>query len=466
MSGIFGVVNGSIDDLFYGVDYHSHLGSEFAGLGFPGERPIIHKLNAQFKSKFSNVLQTHKSKKTGIGVISSNQEQPIGTYSRHGYFLICTNGRIFNEEELFNRLLEGETTFTESVRERINQTELAAKIIAKENSIEEGIEKLFNAIDGSLSLLLLTEKGNLYAARAKHGHSTLIIGKKENAFAVTTETCAFNNLGYFPIKELMPGEIVLITEKGLETKAKGNHKSKICAFLYVYTGFPASEFEGINVEEARYRCGAFLAKRDKAYNYFKQGIVAGVPDSGLAHAIGYANASGMPLKRPLVKYTDGYGRSYIPTTQEERDIIAKMKLIAIPRIAKDAVIFLLEDSIVRGTQLKNFTIKKLQDIGAKEIHLRVACPPLMFPCKYNISTRALEELIARRAIKQLEGTFEPANIEDYLDPNNEKYKQMVELIRKELNVTSLRFQTLEDMIEAIGLPEDRLCTYCWTGKEI
>ena len=318
--------------------------------------------------------------------------------------------------------------------------------------------KLYDKINGSISLLILTKKG-IYAARDKNGVTPLIVGEKKGELAVASETCSFPNLGFKIKKYFNPGEVVLINKKGIESKRKGSLLKKICAFLWIYTGFPTSSYENINVEKVRENCGRFLANRDKV----EVDLVSGVPDSGTAHAIGYAIGCGKPFRRVLLKYTPGYGRSYTPLSQDMRDRIALMKLIANKEITKDNRIILCEDSIVRGTQLKNFTITKLKDAGAREIHIRPACPPLMFPCIYNLSTRSIHELVARKAIRALERK----NIEDiseYLNPKSEKYLKMIEWIAKDLDVTSLKYQLLDDMVNAIGLPEDRLCLYCWNGK--
>ncbi len=319
---------------------------------------------------------------------------------------------------------------------------------------------MFNRIIGSISLLLLSKKG-IYCARDRNGVTPLAIGQKDGEVAVASETCAFPNLGFNVKKYISPGEIVFISKKGIEEKKKGHHGTKICAFLWVYTGFPASSYEGINVEKVRESCGAFLAKRDQV----KADLVSGVPDSGVAHAVGYAIESGIPYRRVLLKYTPGYGRSYTPLTQELRDRIALMKLIANEAIARGNRIVLCEDSIVRGTQLKNYTIAKLMQAGAKEVHVRPACPPLMFPCVYNLSTRSIQELAARRAIRALEGK-DIEDVSEYVNQSSEKYKKMIEWIAKDLGATSLQYQLLDDMVKAIGLPKEKLCLYCWIGKGI
>jgi amidophosphoribosyltransferase len=466
MSGLFGVVsnNNCISSLYYGTDYHTHLGTEFGGIAFIDKNgmPVkkIHDIkNSQFKSKFyegSDKIRSH----LGIGVISDRDPQPLTFKSKFGAFAICSAGLVVNKETLTSELIRKGVSFSEIDNSNINTTELVAHLINQGESIINGIERMYDKIVGSISLLLLTKKG-IYCARDRNGVTPLVVGQKEGGVAVTSETCAFPNLGFSVKKYIIPGEIVFISKKGIEEKKKGRQSSKICAFLWVYTGFPASSYEGINVEKVRENCGNFLAKRDSV----KADLVSGVPDSGVAHAIGYAMESGLPYRRVLFKYTPGYGRSYTPLTQEMRDRIALMKLIANEAIAKGNKIVLCEDSIVRGTQLKNYTIAKLMQAGAKEVHVRPACPPLMFPCVYNLSTRSIQELAARKAIRALEGK-DIEDVSEYLNPASEKYKKMVEWIAQDLGATSLKYQMLDDMVKAIGLPKERLCLYCWIGKGV
>lgn len=464
MSGIFGVISKDKDCaelLFYGTDYHSHLGTEYGGMAVLGEHFVrqIHNISqSQFKSKFFDDYKKMKGQK-GIGVISALDEQPIYLNSKFGPFCLVTNGIVENKEELMMALLDKGISFSEVSKGTVNTTELIAKLISQGTSLAKGIEEMFEAIEGSCSLLLLHKDG-IYAARDKWGYTPLVIGKRDDGTqAVTSETCAFSNNDFNIVKYLGPGEIMLINEKGAVQKSPGKDKEQICAFLWIYTGFPASNYEGINTEIVREKCGAFLAKRDKD---IEVDVVSGVPDSGTAHAIGYAKESGKPFRRPLVKYTPGYGRSYTPPSQETRDQIAKMKLIAIKAIIEKNKLVVCEDSIVRGTQLKNFTINKLWNAGAREIHVRPACPPLMFPCKFNLSTRSIHELAARKAIRDLEGK-DISDVSEYINHASPEYKKMVEWIRKDLDVTTLRYQTAEDMVEAIGLPREKLCLYCWTG---
>ncbi len=466
MSGLFGVVsnNNCISSLYYGTDYHTHLGTEYGGIAFIEKNGLpvkkIHDIkNSQFKSKFyegSDKIKSH----LGIGVISDKDPQPLTFESKFGAFAICCAGLVANKETLAEELIQQGISFSEIGRGDINTTELVAHLINQGKTITYGIDRMYDRIIGSISLLLLTKKG-IYCARDRNGVTPLAIGQKTGEVAVASETCAFPNLGFSIKKYVMPGEVIFISKDKIEEKKKGRHLSKICAFLWVYTGFPASTYEGINVEQVRENCGKFLAKRDSV----KADLVSGIPDSGVAHAVGYAIGSGMPYRRVLIKYTPGYGRSYTPLSQELRDRIALMKLIANESIARDNRIVLCEDSIVRGTQLKNFTVTKLMQAGAKEIHVRPACPPLMFPCVYNLSTRTIQELVARRAIRALEGK-DIEDVSEYIDPASEKYKKMVDWIRKDIGVTSLQYQWLDDMVEAIGLPKERLCLYCWIGRGV
>jgi len=462
MSGIFGVVakKNCNEDLFYGTDYHSHLGTQFAGLAVFGkslQRKIHDIRGSQFKTKFYEDYKAMKGN-MGIGVVSARDEQPILINSKLGPFAIVTNGYIDNADFLAKRLFKEGKSFSEVTNGSVNFTELIAKMIIRGRDIVSGIEKMSDKIEGSCSLLLLNKDG-IYAARDKLGITPLVIGRRAGDWAVTTESSALLNLGYKVVKFLEPKEIVLLTKSGLKIKRKGLKTNRICSFLWVYIGFPASYYSDVNVESARERCGACLAANDNV----DADMVAGIPDSGTAHAIGYSMKSGVPLRRPLVKYTPGFDRSYTPPSQEKRDLIARMKLIPIPEIIKGKRIVFCDDSIVRGTQLKNYTIQKLRRHGAKEIHLRIACPPLMFPCKFNYSTRTIHELAARKAIKALEGK-DIKKVNKYLNENSQEYKKMVKWIAKDLGATTLIYQKLPDMIKAIGLPKEKLCLYCWTGR--
>jgi len=462
MSGLFGIVARSncSDTLFYGTDYHSHMGTEMAGLAVMGtmiQRRIHDISQAQFKSKFAEEYKGLTGQ-MGIGVISDRDPQPIVISAHFGEFALATTGRLENARDLVKDLHAQGVAFSEIAKGEINRTEIVARIVAQGKGPVDGISKVFAAIKGSCSLLLLTKEG-IYAARDFHGRSPLVLGRRGGEWAVASESCSFTNLGFQVERDLEPGEIIFIDREMIKNVRQGSRgKKKICAFLWIYIGYPASSYEGISVEAVRERCGRLLAKNDCVEADF----VAGVPDSGTGHAIGYAIEAKIPFRRPLVKYTPGYGRSYTPPSQEIRDLVAEMKLIPIKDTIENKRIVLCEDSIVRGTQLKNLTIQKLWDNGAREIHVRPACPPLMFPCPYLISTRHIHELAGRRAIAALEGR-DPEDISEYLDESSRKYAEMVEWVRKDLNVTTLRYQRLDDMVQAIGLPKDELCLYCWVG---
>jgi len=464
MSGIFGTVSNKgdcVQTLFYGTDYHSHLGTEYGGMAVLGNKfsRQIHNISqTQFKSKFYEDYKRMEGNK-GIGVISDCDEQPIYLNSKFGPFCTVTSGFIENKEELAMSLLRKGVSFSEVSKDRVNATELIAKLICEGDNLIDGIEKMFDVINGSCSLLLLNKDG-IYAARDRLGHTPLTVGKRDDGWAITSESSAFPNFGFKIVKYLGPGEIVLINEQGMVEKKQGGGTNQICAFLWIYAGFPASSYEGINVETVREKCGRFLARRDKD---IEVDVVSGVPDSGTAHALGYAMESGKPYRRPLVKYTPGYDRSYIPPSQETRDLVAKMKLIPIKEVIENNRIVVCEDSIVRGTQLKKFTAGKFWDCKAKAVHVRPSCPPLMFPCKFCLSTRSINELAARKAIRALEGK-DIEDVSDYLDHNSEKYKKMVEWIARDLDVTTLRYQHIDDMVKAIGLPREKLCLYCWNGE--
>jgi amidophosphoribosyltransferase len=467
MSGIFAVASkdNCNEILFYGTDYHTHLGTQFGGMAVIGEefyRQIRDISQSQFKSKFFKDLKDMHGN-MGIGVISASNEQPIYLNSKFGPFCLVTNGLIENIQELSEGLLKKGITFSEinGGSGMVNETELVANLITQEDDLITGIERMFDSIKGSCSLLLLNKDG-VIAARDRYGYTPLIVGKSDNAWAITSETAAFPNTDFQIQKYLEPGEIVKMTESGIEGFKPGGPHKKICSFLWIYTGFPASTYEGINTEIVRERTGKILAGRDKDDPDVEVDLASGVPDSGLGHGIGYAHGSGKPYRRPLVKFTAGYGRSYTPPDQTTRDHIAKMKLIPVKEVIEGNRIVICEDSIVRGTQLKNFTVAKLWESGAKEVHARVACPPLMYPCRFNLSTRTTAELAARKAINSLEGS-DPEDVSEYLDHESEKYNSMVSHIAKELGVTTLKYNYLDDMVEAIGVPKEKLCLYCWNG---
>ena len=466
MGGFFGVASRDdcLHDLFYGTDYHSHFGTRRGGLAIRNAGTvsrIIHNItNAQFRSKFEDDLpQLHG--KVGIGVISDFEDQPLIVGSHLGTYAIVTVGAIKNAEALAREAFSKRTThFSEMAGGQINPTELVATLVNRAGCFEEGIQAAQQAIQGSCSLLLLTDAG-IYAARDSLGRTPVVIGRKDGAWAATMETCAFPNLGYETVSFLGPGEVVLLTAGGMEQKVPPGVKMQICGFLWVYYGYPASSYEGINVEVVRNRCGAALARNDDV----EVDLVAGIPDSGTAHAIGYADQARIPYRRPFVKYTPTWPRSFMPQDQSIRDLVAKMKLIPIREIIEGKRLLFCEDSIVRGTQLKD-TIQRLYDCGAKQVHMRPACPPLVYGCKFlNFSQSKSElDLAARKAIKQLEGR-DDADLPPYTDTASVKHCAMVETVRKTLNLTSLKYQRLEDLVAAIGLPKSKLCTYCWDGCE-
>ncbi len=465
MGGFFGVAAKSdcITDLFYGTDYHSHLGTMRGGLvvnNGGGFTRYIHDItNSQFRSKFENDIGKMKGN-LGIGVISDNEDQPLIIASHLGDYAIATVGVITNLNAIKKEAFRNRTThFSEMSNGEINPTELIATLINQEATFEDGIRRAQETIEGSCSMLLLTAKG-IYAARDWHGRTPVILGKKAGAYAATMESCAFPNLDYNHLRDLGPGEIVRITAEGVERVAKADGKLRICSFLWVYYGYPSSTYEGINVEQSRYRCGAALAKRDDV----TPDIVAGIPDSGTGHAIGYANQAKIPHERPFVKYTPTWPRSFMPQNQSIRDLVARMKLIPIREIIKGKKLLFCEDSIVRGTQLRD-TVKRLFEAGAKEVHMRPACPPLLHGCKFlNFSrSRSILDLAGRRAVKTLEGD-DAKKLDKYADPCSKCHGAMVEIIRKELGLTSLRYQRLDDLTKAIGLPKSKLCTYCWDGQ--
>lgn len=464
MTGIFGVVSGSncISTLYYGTDYHSHLGTEYGGIAFIDERGIpikkIHDIrNSQFKTRFYEGSDQINAR-IAIGAISDKEPQPLIFQSKFGTFSLCVSGLITNVEELAEEMMNSGITFSELNDGEINSTELVANLINKGDDILQGIGRMQERIEGSATILLMTDDG-IYAARDRMGVLPLAVGGKEGEMAVATESSSFPNLGLDLVKYLGPGEVVFIGKNGMDVLREPGPEMKTCAFLWIYTGFPASTYENINVERVRENCGGYLALRDDV----KPDLAAGVPDSGTSHAIGYSLKSGVPFRRVLFKYTPGYGRSYLPLDQKQRDRIAQMKLIANRDTIEGNSIVLCEDSIVRGTQLKNFTINKLKDSGVKEVHVRVACPPLMYPCIYNLSTRSLSELAARRAIRAIEGS-DIDDVSGYLDPDSDKFKVMVDWIAKDLDIDSLHYLRIDDMVSAIGLPREKLCLHCWTGE--
>ena len=468
MGGFFGVASKSdcLFDLFFGTDYHSHLGTRRGGMAVYGpdgfDRAIHNIENAPFRTKFEKDMQKMKGN-IGIGCISDYEPQPLIVRSHHGTFAITTVGKINNAEEITKLIFQsGHTHFLEMSGGDINPTELVAAIINQKENLIDGIRYAQELIDGSMTLLLLTPKG-IYAARDKMGRTPVIIGRKEDAYCVTFESFAYLNLGYEPERELGPGEIVVVTPEEVRTLAAPGKDMKICTFLWVYYGYPSSVYEGVSVEQMRCNCGACMAKRDDV----TPDTVAGVPDSGIAHAVGYANESGIPFSRPFIKYTPTWPRSFMPTIQDTRNLIAHMKLIPIHELIQGKSLLLIDDSIVRGTQLRE-TTEFLYESGAKEVHIRPACPPLVYGCKYLNFSRSKSDmdLITRKVIQKLEGPDVSDEIlQEYTDPSSEKYEIMVEEIRKELNFTSLKFNRLDDLLASIPLEPCKVCTYCFNGKK-
>jgi len=464
MGGLFGVASKQdcVNDLFYGTDYHFHLGTRRGGMAVRNSHEILRSIHSiesdYFRSKFEPDLDkldgTH-----GIGVISDYDAQPLVIGSHLGTFALVTVGRINNIEALEKTAFASRRHFTETAGGQTNPTELAAMLICEEESLEAGIRRAQAAIEGSCTLLLLSDDG-LYAARDRLGRTPLVIGRKEGALSVASESCAFPNLGYEIEHFLGPGETVLITPDGWEQRNAPGDRMQICSFLWVYYGYPASEYEGINVEWVRNRCGAALARADDC----EVDIVAGIPDSGIGHAIGYANERNLPYVRPFVKYTPTWPRSFMPQSQGRRDLVAKMKLIPVRRLIDGRRILFCEDSIVRGTQLKD-NVQDLFDYGAREVHMRPACPTLIYPCEFlNFSTsRSTLDLAGRKIIHELE-TEAQLHLEQYAEAGTDRQKAMVERIQKRLRLTSLTYQRLENLVAAIGLPKERLCTHCWDGS--
>ena len=469
MGGFFGVASKEACnlDLFYGTDYHSHLGTRRGGMatyGSDGWKRAIHNIeNSPFRTKFEKDVDTMKGN-IGIGCISDYDPQPILIQSHLGCFGITTVGKINNADQLIRNLYEnGHTHFQSMTNGQINSTELVAALICKKDSFVEGIRYVQSVVEGSMTLLLLTENG-IYAARDLLGRTPVVVGKKENAYCVSFESFAYINLGYTDYKELGPGEIVYVTPESVETVSPACEKMRICSFLWVYYGYPTSSYEGVGVEEMRYNCGKLLAQRDD--HSIDVDIVAGVPDSGIAHAIGYANESGIPYARPFIKYTPTWPRSFMPTTQSQRNLIARMKLIPVHSLIEDRSLLLIDDSIVRGTQLCE-TTEFLYQSGAKEVHVRPACPPLLYGCKYLNFSRSKSDLdlITRRIIREWEGDNDVNVLSEYADPNSDRYAAMLEEIRKRQNFTSLRYHRLDDLIKSIGIDACQVCTYCFNGVE-
>ena len=467
MGGFFGVASKQdcVFDLFFGTDYHSHLGTRRGGMVVYGERGFdraIHNIeNAPFRTKFERDMSEMRGN-LGIGCISDTEPQPLIVRSHLGNFAITTVGRINNVDALVKEAFaSGTTHFLEMSGGNINATELVAALINARDSIPEGIRHAQRKIDGSMSMLVLTPEG-LYAARDRMGRTPVIIGRKEDAFCAVFESSAYLNLGYADYHELGPGEIDFITPDSVEVVVEPQDEMRICTFLWVYYGYPTSSYEGMNVEAMRCSCGAMLARRD----HVDADNVAGVPDSGTAHAIGYANQAGIPFSRPFIKYTPTWPRSFMPTMQSKRNLIARMKLIPVDALIKGRSLVMIDDSIVRGTQMRE-TTEYLYNSGAREVHVRAACPPILYGCKYlNFSRSASEmDLIARRVIAEFEGDRAEAMLDAYADPDAPEYARMVQEIGRRLNFTSLKYHRLDDMLASTGVSPCKLCTYCWNGRE-
>ncbi len=467
MGGFFAVAskNDCVFDLFFGTDYHSHLGTRRGGMAIYGQSGFdraIHNIeNAPFRTKFEKDISRMEGT-LGIGCISDYESQPLIVRSHHGTYSITTVGKINNTETIVKEIFRsGNAHFLEMSGGDINATELVAAMINQKENLIEGIRYAQELVEGSITILLMTPRG-IYAARDRLGRTPVAIGRKEDAYCAAFESFAYLNLGYTDYKELGPGEVVVLTPESVTTLIQPGEEMKICTFLWVYYGYPSSSYEGVSVEQMRYNCGALLAKRDNV----NPDIVAGVPDSGTAHAIGYANASGIPFSRPFIKYTPTWPRSFMPTMQSQRNLIAKMKLIPVHDLIKDKSLLLIDDSIVRGTQLRE-TTEFLYQSGAREVHIRPACPPLLFGCKYLNFSRSTSDmdLITRRDISKVEGDNADKVLKEYTDPDSDRYANMLDRIREELNFTSLRYHRLDDMVQSVGISPCKLCTYCWSGNE-
>ncbi|MBQ5404887.1 MAG: amidophosphoribosyltransferase [Bacteroidales bacterium] len=467
MSGFFGAVSKEdcVSEVFYGTDYHSHLGTKRGGLAYYSEtkgfQRAIHSLeNSYFRTKFEGDIASFEGK-AGIGCISDTEAQPLVIYSKLGRFAITTVSKINNLEQIAQRFLSEGKTFAETSQGGINPTELVAMLICEKETFTEGIKNVYNTIKGSCSILILNGQ-EIIAGRDKLGRTPIIIGHKDGSFCLASETTSFLNLGYKIYQYLGPGEIVTVKTTGIKTLKKENEEMQICSFLWVYYGYPPSFYEGINVDKSRYESGKKLALADGKMD---ADFVAGIPDSGIGHALGYSNTIHIPYLRPYAKYTPTWPRSFMPQNQKQRELVAKMKLVPNTALIDGKKGIFLDDSIVRGTQLKD-NVKDLIEYGIKEVHMRIACPPLIYPCEYlNFSrSRSSMELATRKAVLKLKGNLEDIDWAKYADSESEEYKAMVEQIRKDLGLTTLKFQKLSDLVEAIGLPKNRLCTHCFDGS--
>lgn len=474
MGGFFGVASreDAIADVYYGTDYHSHLGTRRGGIAAYdseiGLQREIHNIeNSPFRTKFADIEDEMKGT-SAIGIISDYDPQPLLIRSKLGTYAICIIGVVKNSDELIDKYLSfSGGHFDAMTGGAVNSTELVAALINQKSSFTEGIQFAQKEIEGTASILILKDDGAIIAARDRLGRLPIVIGQRDDGYSVSFESYAHQKLGYETVKELGPAEIVEVTSSGYSQLAAPGEEMRICSFLWSYYGYPTSSYEGVNVELMRYRNGAIMAKfDDEEGNNEGVDYVGGVPDSGTPHAIGYSNESKIPFARAFIKYTPTWSRSFMPTVQSERNKVARMKQIPVPELIKDKNLLFVDDSIVRGTQMRE-TVEFLYENGAKAVHMRSACPPIMYGCKYLNFSRATSdmELIARRVIFELEGEEGEKHIDEYLEPNTERGRKMREVICEQLHLASLEFQSLDGVIEAIGLEPCKLCTYCWSGKE-
>lgn len=474
MGGFFGAVSKKdcVLDVFFGADYHSHLGTKRGGMaifdkeiGF--QRQIHNVQTTPFRTKFEKDIAEFKGN-SGIGCISDTDPQPLLVRSHLGLYALSTVGIINNDEALIEKYFSDHGhQFMAMGSGRVNQTELIAALINQKDSLAEGIVHAQETIEGSATFVLLLEDGSILAARDRVGRLPVLVGKNEDGCCVSFESFAYHKLGYEDYRELGPGEVVKITAEGVEQLVPPGEEMKICAFLWTYYGYPNSNYEGKNVEVMRYKNGQIMARDEKKNGTLPDvDLVAGVPDSGIPHAIGYSTESGVPFARPFIKYTPTWLRSFMSTKQEIRSMVAKMKQIPVPELIKDQKLLFVDDSIVRGTQLRE-TVELLYSIGAKEVHMRSACPPIMYGCKYlNFSASKSDmELIARATVQKLEGDEGHKHLDEYADCHTERGKCMLKSICEEMGFDSLGYQSLDGLLEAIGLPKEKVCTYCWNGKE-
>ncbi len=474
MGGFFGITSKSecLGDVFFGVDYHSHLGTRRAGLAvYDPEIGLQRKLhsieNTPFRTRFENIFDEMQGT-AAIGCISNTDPQPLLIRAKCGTFALCISGIINNTEELIEEYLDKDGGHFDSMTGgKVNSTELMAALISREPNIVAGIRSVQEKVDGTIGIVLLKDNGKIIAARDKFGRLPMLIGKGEEGYCVTFESFAAQKLGFEIVKELGPAEIVELSPDGMKVLAEAGQKKKICAFLWSYYGYPTATYEGVNVEAMRTRNGALMAQSDKEHGLAADvDYVCGMPDSGLPHAIGYANESGIDFARAFIKYTPTWSRSFTPNKQTERNRVAKMKQIPVHEFIQDKNLMIIDDSIVRGTQIRE-TVEFLYENGAKQVHMRSACPPIMFRCKYHDFSRTASELdlIARKVIMELEGEEGVNHLDEYIDGNTERGKLFRKTLAERFEFASLDFQSLENIIKAIGLPECELCTYCWNGKE-